>query len=69
MYIYKQGRVDYTQANMGLSDAELESIMIESNGGHGMLKHLRPVLSMSEAKPYWDKPTPVLGSNSPEWLS
>ena len=54
---------------MGLTDAELDSIMIESKGGHGALKHLGPVLRMSETKPYWDKPSPVLGSNKPEWLS
>ena len=54
---------------MGLTDAELDSIMIESKGGHGTLKHLGPVLRMSETKPYWDKPSPVPGSNNPEWLS
>jgi hypothetical protein len=54
---------------MGLSRAELDSIMIESRGGHGTLKHLAPVLSLSETKPYWHKPSPVLGSSRPEWLS
>ena len=68
MYIYKQGKVDYPAPDMGLSDAELDAIMIESNGGHGPLKHLGPVLRMSETKPYWDKPSPVLGSSRPEWL-
>jgi hypothetical protein len=53
---------------MGLSRAELDSIMIETQGGHGTLKHLGPVLSLSETKPYWDKPSPVLGSSRPEWL-
>jgi hypothetical protein len=43
--------------------------MTESRGGHGALKFLAPVLRMSETKPYWDKPSPVLGSNKPEWLS
>jgi hypothetical protein len=69
MYIYKQGRVDYPEADMGLTDAELDSIMIESKGGHGTLKHLGPVLRMSETKAYWDKPSPVLGANRPEWRS
>jgi crotonobetainyl-CoA:carnitine CoA-transferase CaiB-like acyl-CoA transferase len=69
MYIYKQGHVDYPATDMDLSDAELDSIMIESKGGHGALKHLGPVLKMSETTPYWDKPSPVLGSNKPEWLS
>jgi hypothetical protein len=43
--------------------------MIESRGGHGALKHLGPVLKMSETRPYWDKPSPTLGSSRPEWLS
>jgi crotonobetainyl-CoA:carnitine CoA-transferase CaiB-like acyl-CoA transferase len=69
MYIYKQGHVRYPEAEMGLSRAELDAIMIESTGGHGTLKHLAPVLSLSETKPYWDKPSPVLGSSRAEWLS
>jgi crotonobetainyl-CoA:carnitine CoA-transferase CaiB-like acyl-CoA transferase len=68
MYIYKQGHVAYSKPDMGLSQAELDSIMIESTGGHGTLKHLGPVLKMSATKPYWDKPSPVLGANRPEWL-
>ena len=69
MYIYKQGHVRYPEAEMGLSRAELDSIIIETKGGHGTLKHLGPVLSLSETKPYWDKPSPVLGSSKAEWLS
>ena len=69
MYIYQQGKVSYKDAGMGLTDAELNSIRIESQGGHGTLKHLGPVLKMSETKPYWDKPSPVLGANKPEWLA
>ena len=68
MYIYKQGHVQYSKPDMGLSAAELDAIMIESNGGHGTLRHLAPVLRLSETKPYWDKPSPVLGSSRPEWL-
>jgi crotonobetainyl-CoA:carnitine CoA-transferase CaiB-like acyl-CoA transferase len=68
MYIYKQGHVSYDTPDMGLSAAELDAIMVESRGGHGALKHLGPVLTMSETKPYWDKASPVLGSSRPEWL-
>jgi len=69
MYIYKQGHVTYPQPDMGLSEAELDAIMIESKGGHGTLKHLGPVLKLSETRPYWDKPSPVLGSSAPTWLA
>jgi len=67
MYIYKQGHVRYPEAERGLSRAKLDAILIESNGGHGPLKHLGPVLNLSATKPYWDKPSPVLGSSRPEW--
>ena len=69
MYIYNQGHVRYPEAEMGLPRAELDSIMIETAGGHGTLKHLAPVLSLSETRPYWDKPSPVLGSSRPVWPS
>ena len=68
MYIYEQGHVDYPKPDMALSDEELDSIMIESRGGHGALKHLGPVLRMSETRPRWDRASPVLGSSEPEWL-
>ncbi len=68
MYIYKQGHVDYSDPDMGLSSTELDAIMMESSGGHGRLKHLAPVLQLSETTPHWDKPTPVLGANAPQWL-
>ena len=69
MHIYQQGHVRCPEADLGLARAELDSIMVESKGGHGTLKHLAPVLSLSETRPYWDKPSPVLGSSPPEWLS
>jgi crotonobetainyl-CoA:carnitine CoA-transferase CaiB-like acyl-CoA transferase len=69
MYIHKQGKVDYQEPDMGLSQAELDAIMIESEGGHGKLKFLGPVLRMSETRPCWEKPSPVLGANKPEWLA
>lgn len=68
MYIYKQGHVQYAKPDMGLTQSELDSIMIESKGGHGTLKHLAPVLRMSATKPFWERPSPVLGSSQPGWL-
>jgi crotonobetainyl-CoA:carnitine CoA-transferase CaiB-like acyl-CoA transferase len=69
MYIYKQGHVQYDKPNMVLSKADLDPIMVESKTGSGTIRHLAPVLSLSETKPYWDKPSPVLGSSKPEWLA
>ncbi|MND07590.1 hypothetical protein D3C83_296660 [compost metagenome] len=54
---------------MKLGQPELDAIMIETQGGHGALRHLAPILGLSETKPYWDKPSPVLGSSKAEWLA
>jgi len=69
MHIYKQGHVRYPEAEMGITRADMDAIAIETRGGHGTLKHLGPVLKMSETKPFWDKPSPVLGSSKAEWLA
>ncbi|HKU72015.1 MAG TPA: CoA transferase [Burkholderiales bacterium] len=69
MYIYKQGHVKYDKPNMALSKADLDPIMVESKTGSGTIRHLAPVLSLSETRPYWDKPSPVLGSSAPQWLA
>jgi len=69
MYIYKQGHVSYPKPDMGITKADLDAIVVETKGGHGTLRHLGPVLKMSETKPYWDKPSPVLGSSRAEWLA
>jgi len=68
MYIYKQGHVKYDKPNMSLSKADLDPIMVETKTGSGTIRHLAPVLKLSETKPYWDKPSPVLGSSQPAWL-
>jgi crotonobetainyl-CoA:carnitine CoA-transferase CaiB-like acyl-CoA transferase len=68
MYLYQQGHVQYPRPDLGLSEAELDSIMIETTGGHGTLKHLAPVLRLSETRPHWERPSPVLGSSAPAWL-
>ena len=68
MYIYKQGHVAYDKPNMALSKGDLDPIMVETKTGSGTIRHLAPVLGLSESKPYWDKPSPVLGSSQPGWL-
>ena len=69
MHIYNQGHVAYDRPDMVLSKADLDPIMIETKGGHGTLRHLAPVLGLSETKPYWERPSPVLGSSKAEWLA
>lgn len=68
MFIYRQGKTAFDQPNMNLSDAELAQLRIDSEPKHGPLRHLGPVLHLSETQPHWVRPTPVLGGDTPEWL-
>lgn len=69
MFIYKQGNVEPLETNMDLSPEELDDIMLESHCEFGKIKHLGPVLKMSATNPFWNKPSPILGSNNPTWLN
>ena len=61
MFIYRQGDVGYQQPGMDLSEAELDELLVESQPASGKVRHLGPVLRMSETQPFWDKPTPGAG--------
>jgi hypothetical protein len=52
---------------MELTDAELDALRIDSKPAHGPLRHLAPVLHLSETPPHWSRPTPVLGADAPQW--
>ena len=69
MFVYRQGDVGYQPAGMDLTEAELDALRIESQPAFGPLRHLGPLLRLSETPPRWDRPTPVLGGNAPEWLA
>ncbi|GAA5232631.1 CoA transferase [Verticiella sediminum] len=66
MFLYRMGKVAY-DLTAALSEAEVESISMVSNTGYGELKHLAPVLRLSETQGCWDKPAPKLGSSAPAW--
>jgi len=67
MFVYRQGKVVFPGLDLDLSDAELDAIRIESRPKSGALRHLGPILKLSEAQPYWSRPTPQLGGDAPEW--
>jgi hypothetical protein len=54
---------------MDLSAAELDTLRIETAPKAGPLRHLGPVLQLSETPPRWVYPTPDLGGDRPEWLN
>jgi crotonobetainyl-CoA:carnitine CoA-transferase CaiB-like acyl-CoA transferase len=68
MFIYRQGRIAFPGLGLDFSAAELDAIRIESRPKSGPLRHLGPILKLSEAQPYWTRPTPQLGGDAPEWL-
>jgi crotonobetainyl-CoA:carnitine CoA-transferase CaiB-like acyl-CoA transferase len=68
MFIYRQGKTEYDDPDMNVSDAELAALRLDSEPGHGLLRHLGPVLHLSDTPPHWSRPTPVLGNDAPQWL-
>jgi len=67
MFIYRQGDVSYGGPGMDLDEDELNAIRIESNPTSGPLRHLGPILRMSDTPPRWIRPTPVLGGDRADW--
>ena len=68
MFIYRQGKTEFAEPDMELTEAELDALRIDSKPALGPLRHLGPVLHLSETQPHWSRPTPALGADAPEWL-
>lgn len=68
MFIYRQGKTEFSEPKMGLSPDELDAIRVHSDTEQGPIRHLGPVLRLSETTPGWSRPTPVLGGDAPQWL-
>jgi crotonobetainyl-CoA:carnitine CoA-transferase CaiB-like acyl-CoA transferase len=68
MFVYRQGKVTFPGFGLELPAAEIDAIRIESRPQSGALRHLGPILKLSEAQPHWSRPTPLLGGDAPEWL-
>jgi hypothetical protein len=49
------------------SEAEVERWSTTSETPAGRLRHLKPVLQMSETQPYWARPSVPLGYHQPVW--
>ena len=68
MMIYDQGKVGTLPENLNLGMSDVDSLCMESDSHLGRIKHLAPVLSLSETRPFWALSTPKMGSNDPRWL-
>ena len=69
MFIYRQGKTEFNAPNMDISAAELAEFCIDTKPASGPIRHLGPVLQLSETPPHWTRPTPVLGGDATEWLN
>ena len=68
MMIYRQGKIISLPGNLSLSAGEIATLYQQSNCHLGHIRHLAPVLQLSETAPHWILPTPKLGSDEPAWL-
>jgi crotonobetainyl-CoA:carnitine CoA-transferase CaiB-like acyl-CoA transferase len=69
MFIQRQPRVDYTDTGMDLGQRDLNDILKLTDSAYGKIRHLGPVLRMTETQPRWDLPSPVLGTHEAVWQS
>ena len=65
MWIDSLGRSDRPGA--GLTADSVGSVMTMSDTPYGRIRHLRPVLELSETPPYWALPTVPLGTHKAAW--
>ncbi len=68
MFIFRQGKVAPDSPVTPLSPGDIDALRIESRTSFGPLRHLKPMLQLSETPPRWERPTPKLGSDKAEWL-
>ncbi|MEE9255498.1 MAG: CoA transferase [Pseudomonadales bacterium] len=47
---------------------DVDHLMMTSDTPFGRLRHLGPVLELSETPPFWERPTVPLGTHAPRWL-
>jgi crotonobetainyl-CoA:carnitine CoA-transferase CaiB-like acyl-CoA transferase len=46
----------------------VDPYLIESSGPYGIIRHLRPMLQLSETPAYWELPPAPFGSHKAEWM-
>ncbi|MDH5737783.1 MAG: CoA transferase, partial [Gammaproteobacteria bacterium] len=68
MFLQRQGRVDYTGANLDIDPEAVRQISLTSETEFGRMTHLGPVLNLSETPPKWICPTVPLGTHQPGWI-
>ena len=68
MFIQQQHRVDYEEEGMEVDKQLTDEILLSSSTPYGEMKHLGPILQMSQTPPAWDRPSSPLGTHGASWL-
>jgi crotonobetainyl-CoA:carnitine CoA-transferase CaiB-like acyl-CoA transferase len=68
MFIYGHGKTAHAREAMDLAPGELDALRMQSETAMGPIRHLGPVLELSETPPRWSRPTPRLGGDEAAWL-
>ena len=69
MFVQRQRRVDYLEEGMEISPDLIADITLTTDTPYGVMKHLGPILAMSETSPCWKQPSSPLGTHKAEWLA
>ncbi len=65
MWISSLGRSE--ERGPGVAPEVVEALLVETETPYGRLRHLGPILQLSETSPRWEKPTVPLGTHEPVW--
>jgi hypothetical protein len=58
---------EYRGAPEELPQEELERLYSEMDSRAGRIRHLKPVVQLSETPPFWSRPPAPLGTHAPAW--
>jgi crotonobetainyl-CoA:carnitine CoA-transferase CaiB-like acyl-CoA transferase len=48
-------------------EPDVKDLLIETKSPVGVVRHLKPIVQLSETMPYWERPPVPLGTHKPEW--
>ncbi|MBS0220617.1 MAG: CoA transferase [Proteobacteria bacterium] len=63
------GTVDASAGMADLPDSELTGLLMESDGPLGHLRHLKPVIQLSDTPAFYAKPAEPLGTSPARWAA
>lgn len=67
MFIQRQPRTESASDEADISQDVIDSISQTSRTPYGDMRHLAPVLRMSETPPHWELPSSPLGTHEARW--